>query len=80
MSFTGEEGDVNDGHRESKQQEQDKLKEQGEKLVEVNLATQEGVLISTNLPLELREILVAFLQEFKDVFPWTYALMPGLDL
>lgn len=80
MSFTGEEGDVNDDHRESKQQEQDKLKEQGEKLVEVNLATQEGVLISTNLPLELREILVAFLQEFKDVFPWTYALMPGLDL
>ena len=37
------------------------------------------VKIGTRLPLAIKTQLTAFLREFKDVFAWTHADMPGID-
>lgn len=83
MCFTGEKVGIDDGHAKPEQQEHDKPKYQGEELVEVNLAIQRGesqlILISASLIVKLRQMLLALLQEFKDVIAWIYAQMPGLN-
>lgn len=64
------------------QQDHDKAKNQGVELVEKNLATWKRefppLFISDNLPVELKQALLNLLHEFKDVFSWTYAWIPGL--
>ena len=55
-----------------------------EELREINLGTglgsQKPVFISSQLTAQERELLVALLQKYKDVFTWTYDEMSGLDL
>ena len=49
---------------------------------EVNLVTMEEWMItyiSSLLPFDLKEGIIAILQEFKDNFAWNYDEMPGLD-
>ena len=49
---------------------------------EVNLGTVEELritYISSLLPSNLKEMIMAILQEFKDCFAWNYDEMPGLD-
>ena len=43
------------------------------------LGSQKPVFISSQLMAQERELLVALLQKYKDVFTWTYDEMPGLD-
>ena len=54
-----------------------------EELREINLGAELGsqkpVFISSQLMAQERELLVALLQKYKDVFAWTYDEMPGLD-
>ena len=55
-----------------------------EELREINLGAELGsqkpVFISNQLMAQERELLVALLQKYKDMFAWTYDEMPGLDL
>lgn len=73
--FTGEEVETEDGHAELKKPEQDKQKDQGKKLAQINLAIRkrepQPIFISANFSAELRQAILAFLQEFKDIFTWT---------
>lgn len=69
---------IDDGandHIKIDEQERDKLKGQGDELVEVNLATKDDesqpIFISATISVELRQALLALLREFKDVFAWT---------
>ena len=51
-------------------------------LKEVNIGTTEDprpVFINANLSLEEEDAYVELLEEYKDVFAWTYKEMPGLD-
>ena len=48
----------------------------------VNLSTMEEpsiTYISSLLPSDLKEVIIAILHEFKDCFAWNYDEMPGLD-
>lgn len=59
------------------------LKIRARTLVEVNLATKDEeprpIFISANLLVQLKQAVLILLREFKDVFAWTYAGMPGFD-
>lgn len=70
-------------HEDEPEQLQDKPKDQGEKLDEVNVAAQgeelRPIFVSANLSKEMRERIFCLLKEFKDVFACTYAQMPGLN-
>ncbi|KAL6191678.1 hypothetical protein ACLB2K_038068 [Fragaria x ananassa] len=52
-------------------------------VVEVNLSDdptmQKNVSISSHLTYEERSCLISLLEEYKDVFAWSYKEMPGLD-
>ena len=53
-----------------------------DELKEVNIDTAEDfrpVFINANLSLEEEDAYVELLEEYKDVFAWTYKEMPGLD-
>ena len=53
-----------------------------DQLVEVNLGTKDKprmVKVSANLDSEFKAELVQLLQEFRDIFVWSYADMKGLD-
>ena len=45
----------------------------------VELGSQKPVFISSQLTAQERELLVALLQKYRDVFAWTYDEMPSLD-
>lgn len=83
LSSVGMEADSDDIQAEPEQPRRDNSKDQGEKLVEINLATQseesQPIFISTNLQAELRHALLNRLQKFKNALARTYAQMPGLD-
>lgn len=57
--------------------------DQGDELVEVNLAGENEeprlVFLSASLISELKDRILALLREFWDVFAWIYGEMPGLD-
>lgn len=61
---------------DEEQQKYDKPKDQGKELVKM-LTTWKGesqpIFIRATLPVELWQALLTLLQEFKDVFTWTYA-------
>lgn len=69
--FADERDNKEDSQVEPKQL-QDKPKDQGKKLIEVNLAALEEevrpVFISANVSQEMKESLLRLLREFKDVF------------
>ena len=53
-----------------------------DELKEVNIGTIEDprpIFINANLSLEEEDAYVELLEEYKDVFAWTYKEMPGLD-
>ena len=53
-----------------------------DELKEINLGTEEDprpIFISAHLSLDKEETYVQLLQEYRDVFAWTYKEMPGLD-
>lgn len=70
---------VEEGEKTEEEPEhlQDKPKDQGKKLDEINLATRgeepRPIFVSASLSKEMREQVVQLLKEFKDVFAWTRA-------
>lgn len=81
--FTGEEADKEESEA-GPEQLQNKLKDWGEELVEVNLAAPgeelRPIFISDNLSSEMKRALFGLLQKFQDIFALAYTQMPGLDL
>lgn len=61
----------------------EKPKSQGDELVEVKLAGKNEeprpIFLSTCLSNDLRSKILELVQEFRDVFAWTYGEMPDLD-
>ena len=59
---------------------QTQLKEELEEInLGVELGSQKPVLISSQLPAQEKEQLVALLKKYVDVFTWIYDEMPSLD-
>lgn len=62
----------------------EKLKDQGNELVEANFAGKKEeprpVFLSASLNTDMKQEILAPLLEFRDVFAWTYAEMLGLNL
>lgn len=77
------EGDNQEDDQATPEQLQDKSKDQGKKLKEINLvASREKsspVFINVNMLKEMKSSLLDLLQEFIDIFAWTYVPMPALD-
>lgn len=61
----------------------EKPKSQGDELVEINLASENEeprpIFLSTCLSDDLKNRILALIQEFRGVFAWTYGEMSGLD-
>lgn len=68
-------GDQTDKNEIDKEPDTERPKSQGNKLVEVNLAGKNEeprpIFLSTCLPEELKDKMLALLEEFRDVFAWT---------
>lgn len=72
--------------------DQDELDEQGsekprdkdKELVDVTLTTKDNepkpIFMSANLSVELKQVILSLIWEFKDVVAWNYAELSGLDL
>ena len=64
-------------------QEEREMKPHQEETELINLGTEEGkkeVKVGTGMTAPIRHSLITLLEEYQDVFAWSYLDMPGLDL